>query len=85
MAPALTEQRTQSAKGMYLSKPKPALRLRSELISQMSDLFRAIPHRPGCPRQPPFEGNVQCKCDVADLLREPGEALTAVIYDATKD
>lgn len=58
---------------------------RGEIITKMAEFFRAVPHRPKCPRQPPFEGNVFCDCDIGDKLGEARKILFAIILEVTEE
>ena len=57
---------------------------REELLTQMTELFRAIPHKQPCQRQPPFEGNISCACDVGKMLELPGTLLLKIILEVTE-
>ena len=57
---------------------------RTHLMIRLTDLLRDIPHRPGCPRQPPLLGHVACTCDVGDALLAPLNSLSGIIRDVTE-
>jgi len=65
-------------------RPESAASIKAKLMIQLSDLARAIPHRKGCPRQPPFEGNWHCNCDIGTQLGPICLEFTKLIIEVTE-
>ena len=61
--------------------------MRAKLMNQMLDLFRAIPHRPECPRfiagvHKGNRVNVSCDCVVGDNMKIPSVLMMKLVKDA---
>ena len=55
----------------------------AQMVTQMSDFMRSIPHRKICARQPSFEVNVLCSCDIGSRLAQPHQLLLKIILEVT--